>query len=72
MWHAIPLVQRSSRLSFSMPNAVNMSFDYAVALRAVMVVQPLAWWGLYSTLLKARRRKLAPCNRLARSHGKAQ
>ena len=72
MWHAIPLVQRSGRLSFSMPNAVNMSFDYAVALRAVMVVQPLAWWGLYSTLLKARRRKLAPRNHAARSHDKAE
>jgi very-long-chain (3R)-3-hydroxyacyl-CoA dehydratase len=59
MWLALPLVEASERLSFSMPNPLNMAFDYPTCLRALLIVQPLGWLPLYKGLLKQRARFMA-------------
>jgi very-long-chain (3R)-3-hydroxyacyl-CoA dehydratase len=58
MWLALPLVKASGRLSFSMPNPLNMAFDYPTCLHALLIIQPLGWLLLYKGLLKHRARFL--------------
>lgn len=60
MWHVIPLVDKSRRLSVDMPNATNMVFDYGWFLRCVLVAQPLFWWPIYKSLWVQRKKKLGP------------
>lgn len=59
MWLVIPSVDKTRRLSIDMPNAANITFDYGYFLRLVLVVQPLAWLQLYSSLWRQRRKKLS-------------
>lgn len=58
MWLIIPSADKSRRLSADMPNPLNMAFDYGIFLRVVLVVQPLIWLQLYSSLWNQRRKKL--------------
>ena len=67
IWRAIPLVAKSGRMSMVLPNALNMSFSYATILRAILVIQPMAWLTIYRTLLRQRARKLQPHVRPAAS-----
>jgi Protein tyrosine phosphatase-like protein, PTPLA len=59
IYRAMPLAAHSRRLSLDMPNAVNMAFSYSAFLCALLAVQPLAWLGIYRTLLRQRQMKLA-------------
>eukprot|EP00892_Ulva_mutabilis_P007699 jgi/Ulvmu1/5300/UM022_0094.1 len=59
MWMIIPIVATTRRLSLDMPNPANMAYDYAMFLRVVLVVQPLVWLQLYSSLWRQRNTKLS-------------
>ena len=61
MQRIIPIVTASRRLSLTMPNPANIAFEYSMFLRFVLVVQPLAWIGIYRTLLIQRRKRIAAC-----------
>ncbi|KAI8469875.1 MAG: tyrosine phosphatase-like protein [Monoraphidium minutum] len=60
MFRALPLIRARRLFSVAMPNALNFAFDYEVFMTVVLLLYPYLWWGLYSTLLRQRRKKLAP------------
>ncbi|GBF88046.1 very-long-chain (3R)-3-hydroxyacyl- dehydratase [Raphidocelis subcapitata] len=60
MWRALPFIRRRGIFSVAMPNAANFAFDYATFITVVLAAYPYLWWGLYSTLLRQRRKKLGP------------
>ena len=58
MWRALPALRASGAYSLRLPNAWNFGFDYVVFLQITLLVYPLLWWQLFSTMLRARAKKL--------------
>lgn len=58
MWLVIPSVDHTRRLSIDLPNPANIAIDYGIFLRLLLIVQPLAWLQLYTSLWQQRRKKL--------------
>jgi hypothetical protein len=71
IWLAVPHVATSGRLSLDLPNPTNMAFHYSTFLRALLVIQPITWACLYSTLLRQRAVKLSStlASTCSRNHG---
>jgi very-long-chain (3R)-3-hydroxyacyl-CoA dehydratase len=70
IWIALPRLERGSPFDVTMPNAANITFRHATFERAILIVQPLLWLQLYSTLLRQRSKRL-PAVRTPEKDGKS-
>ncbi|GAX82235.1 hypothetical protein CEUSTIGMA_g9663.t1 [Chlamydomonas eustigma] len=55
---ALPYLKEDGRWSIGMPNKANIAFEYSTFIQALLVCYPFLWWGLYSSLLRQRNKKL--------------
>lgn len=60
MYRALPFIRARKLFSVFMPNAYNFAFDYTIFITVFLFLYPYLWWGLYSTLLRQRRKRLGP------------
>ncbi|KAG2439131.1 hypothetical protein HXX76_004498 [Chlamydomonas incerta] len=58
MWTSLPELQSRRLYSLALPNPYNWAFDYHRFIQIVLLLYPLLWWQLYSSLLRARAKKL--------------
>ncbi|GIL62443.1 hypothetical protein Vafri_16669 [Volvox africanus] len=57
---ALPDLAERKPYSLELPNPYNWAFSYHRFIQVVLALYPFLWWQLYSSLLRARSKKLAP------------
>ncbi|KXZ47734.1 hypothetical protein GPECTOR_33g616 [Gonium pectorale] len=69
---ALPDLAARKPYSVELPNAYNWAFSYHRFMQVVLALYPLLWWQLYSSLLRARAKKLKGSNGAGSKEGKSQ
>ena len=68
LWAALPYVKERQPLSVSMPNALNFSFNYYIFLLVAMAAYIPGAPHLYSYMIAARKKALAPAVDAKKAH----
>eukprot|EP00887_Chlorella_sp_A99_P005245 scaffold1.g5245.t1 len=60
VYDALPEIKARRLHTVSLPNALNIGFDYHLFLVVLLALYPFLWFRLYSFLFGQRRKKLGP------------